>query len=193
MQVLRVAERVPSPWKKGGGVTREIAAWPPGAGFDDFHWRVSMAEVRTDGPFSVFPDIDRVLAVLEGRLALEIEDRARVELWPGSTPLAFPGDAPTVGRLLEGPVTDLNVMTRRGVASAQVDRAASPMDLQPPAGAYLALALGDRLRVHGDGSVQSLQRYDAVLISSPARIEASPDAPAIIISLTDAACGSAAG
>lgn len=185
MQILRAAERVASPWKNGGGITREIAAWPPGAGFDDFHWRVSMAEVRADGPFSAFPNIDRILTVLEGGLALDIEGLG-VELWPGATPLAFPGDVQTVGRLLEGPVTDLNVMTRRGACCAHVERAVSPTDLPGTAGGHLIVALADRIRVHGDGRVWELQRYDAALTATPARIEASAEAPALIISLTEA-------
>ena len=121
MQVLRAAERIATPWKNGGGVTREVAAWPPGAGFDDFHWRVSMAEIRADGPFSVFPGVDRILAVLAGRLALEI-DGDRLELDSSAAPAVFPGDVPTAGRLLAGPVVDLNVMVRRGAVRAKLER-----------------------------------------------------------------------
>ena len=49
------------PWKNGGGETAEIAVSPPGAALDDFDWRLSMARVETDGPFSAFPGIDRTL------------------------------------------------------------------------------------------------------------------------------------
>lgn len=122
MRLLPAADRVPVPWKNGGGVTREVAAFPEGAGFDDFLWRVSMAEVRADGPFSAFPGVDRVLAVLEGRLRLEVEGLAHIELSPESPPAFFPGDAPTHGTVLAGPVLDLNVMTRRGRARALVRR-----------------------------------------------------------------------
>ena len=186
IQVLRAANRIASAWKNGGGLTREIAASPPGAGFDDFDWRVSMAEVRTDGPFSAFPHIDRVLTVLEGRLALDIEGRQTIELAPGAAPLAFPGDAPTVGRLLEGPVTDLNVMTRRGAACAHLSRADSPTELPATAGVHLIVALADRIRVHGDGGVQTLQRYDAILTDAPARIGAAAGMHALVILLTGA-------
>jgi environmental stress-induced protein Ves len=161
MQVLRAADRVASPWKNGGGVTREIAAWPPGSGFDDFHWRVSMAEVRTDGPFSTFPNVDRILAVLEGRLALDICGRASVELTPGAAPLAFPGDTPTVGRLLEGPVTDLNVMSRRGVVRATLERfdVGSSGALEPSPSVRLLLVRGP-LRA----GIVDLAPNDALLI-----------------------------
>jgi len=39
-------------WKNGGGVTREIICQPLGAGMDDFDWRVSIAHIASDGPFS---------------------------------------------------------------------------------------------------------------------------------------------
>jgi environmental stress-induced protein Ves len=54
-------------WKNGGGVTREIAVFPDGAGSDDFIWRISVADVTAGGPFSVFPGIDRYIAVIDGK------------------------------------------------------------------------------------------------------------------------------
>ncbi|MEC4600651.1 HutD family protein, partial [Burkholderia vietnamiensis] len=51
---IRGAALVASPWKNGGGVTREIAAYPPGAALDAFAWRVSVADVGAGGPFSRF-------------------------------------------------------------------------------------------------------------------------------------------
>lgn len=165
MRVLRAAERVASPWKNGGGITREVAAWPPGAGFDDFAWRVSMAEVRVDGPFSAFPGVDRILAVLEGRLALAVEGVGAFDLTPASPPAAFPGDAATVGRMLGGPVLDLNVMLRRGVARAhvEVDLLASGAPLHRAAGARLVVAGGGGVRVKLGGQVADLSRLDAVM------------------------------
>ena len=175
MQVLRAADRVASPWKNGGGITREVAAWPPGAGFDDFRWRVSMAEVRADGPFSVFPGVDRILAVLEGRLALDIEGRGAVELSATSAPAVFPGDAPTGGRLLEGPVTDLNVMSRRGAMRADLTRLdiRPRLTLAPCAGMRLLVARG-RLQVAAPQAVDLLAD-DALLLTEvdpPVALEA---------------------
>ncbi|MDP3593765.1 HutD family protein, partial [Phenylobacterium sp.] len=31
MRILRAVNRTPMPWKNGGGVTREVAIWPPTA------------------------------------------------------------------------------------------------------------------------------------------------------------------
>ena len=119
MIFLPASQRAAQPWKNGGGVTREIAASPRGAGMDAFDWRVSIAEVASDGPFSVFPEIDRTLTILSGDgIALEVDGQPH-ELLPGR-PFGFPGDSPASARLLGGPVTDLNVMSRRGKVAHQV-------------------------------------------------------------------------
>lgn len=55
LSLIRAEQLVASPWKNGGGVTREIAAQPPGASLDGFAWRVSVADVAQPGPFSRFP------------------------------------------------------------------------------------------------------------------------------------------
>ncbi|MBT9292126.1 HutD family protein [Hyphomicrobiaceae bacterium 22] len=120
--MLPAAARVPRPWKNGGGVTTEIAVFPDGAGLDDFDWRLSAAEVASDGPFSTFPGIDRIIGILAGDgLILTVEGIGTVRLNPRSDPFAFPGDAPTDGQLAGGPVTDLNLMVRRG-RTARLER-----------------------------------------------------------------------
>ena len=123
MKILRAADRVAVPWKNGGGVTREVAVWPPGAGLDTFDWRVSIAEVSSAGPFSHFAGVDRALAILKGRMALDFADRA-VVLDAQSPPFAFAGDVSCYGTSIGGAVTDLNVMTRRGRCTARMERIA---------------------------------------------------------------------
>ena len=115
------------PWKNGGGSTTEIAVVPPEADLETFGWRVSMADVTADGPFSVFPGIDRTLAVLSGRgIELTIDDHRAVTLTAASAPFAFAADLPTRGVLVDGPIRDLNVMTRRG----QFRHAVTPLRLE---------------------------------------------------------------
>jgi environmental stress-induced protein Ves len=125
VRLLRARDRVAAPWKNGGGVTYEIAAWPPGAGFDTFEWRISMALVQSSGPFSRFEGIDRVLAVLDGGpMWLQLEGQATVELTPASPPLAFPGDRPVHAELVGAALSDLNLMVRRGVRRGTLERIA---------------------------------------------------------------------
>ncbi|MCZ0735979.1 HutD family protein [Phreatobacter sp. AB_2022a] len=115
MKHLRAAGHRRMPWKNGGGETAEIAVHPESAGLADFGWRVSMATVASDGPFSLFPGIDRTLAVLTGAgIRLDVEGLGTRRLTPASPPLPFPADAPAGARLIDGTITDLNVMTRRG-------------------------------------------------------------------------------
>ena len=122
-RVIRASDCRSMPWKNGGGATTEIAVHPPGAGLADFEWRVSIATVATDGPFSTFPGVDRTLTVLEGDgLWLAIGDAGPVALHRGSDPLSFAADVPADARLLGAPVTGLNVMTRRGAWRQTVRR-----------------------------------------------------------------------
>ncbi|MBA8877481.1 HutD/Ves family protein [Phyllobacterium myrsinacearum] len=121
MRILRSAEHRQMPWKNGKGVTTEIAVFPEGASVDGFDWRISMAKVPESGPFSAFPDIDRVLAVLEGEMVLSVDGQPREMLTSSSPAIAFPGDAPTSAVVLHE-VTDLNVMIRRGKFTARVRR-----------------------------------------------------------------------
>jgi len=120
---IRLADIAATPWKNGGGVTREIATGgrPGVAGpAHDWGWRVSLAEVAADGPFSIFPQTDRVIAVIEGAgMDLLRPDGTTLALEP-FVPVAFAGEEPLDGRLRGGPVRDLNVMVRRGLFAAEM-------------------------------------------------------------------------
>jgi len=110
-RLVALADTPPVPWRNGGGVTRELLAWPDGG---DWAVRVSVAEIEADGPFSTFPGVERWFAVLEGGgVALTIagtEHRCRA----GDAALSFSGEAPVDCRLLHGPSRDLNLMLRGG-------------------------------------------------------------------------------
>jgi uncharacterized protein len=115
MKLLRAKNHRRMPWKNGAGVTTEIAVFPANAGLEDFEWRLSMATVASDGPFSLFAGVDRTLAVLEGEgILLSVEGCPEQRITPGSPPVSFAADRPTSAKLISGAVTDLNAMTRRG-------------------------------------------------------------------------------
>ncbi|MFF1925802.1 HutD family protein [Streptomyces sp. NPDC058221] len=165
-RILRAAGRTQTPWKNGGGVTREIAA-SPGAATDTFDWRVSLADVTVDGPFSVFPGVDRTLTVVQGAgMDLMVGGEHHIvdePYWPHD----FPGDLETDGRLLAGPVVNLNVMYRRDRTRAEVAVVRGTLRLTAPeGGSVLAVALEDGAVV--DGTDTGLDCYDAVLLRGPA-------------------------
>lgn len=56
----------PEPWKNGGGVTRTLAADKDAAESAAARWRVSIADITRDGPYSRFAGDDRVSVVLSG-------------------------------------------------------------------------------------------------------------------------------
>ncbi|MEW9836463.1 HutD/Ves family protein, partial [Mesorhizobium marinum] len=153
MHILKADSYRRTPWKNGGGETSEIAVHPEGAGFDDFSWRVSMARVAADGPFSAFPGIDRTLSVLEGKgIALDIDVRDPVVLTADSEPLRFAADATTFGRLVDGPISDLNVMTRRGRFDHRVTRRdVDGRIMLVVSGASLLFCAGPGLRLAAEG------------------------------------------
>ncbi|MQW85492.1 HutD family protein [Sinorhizobium saheli] len=123
MKILRSNDYRRMPWKNGGGETVEIAVSPERAPLSDFDWRISMATVASNGHFSTFPGIDRTLSILEGPgMTLAIEGRQPKLLTAADAPLTFPADVPTSARLSDGPVTDLNVMTRRHTLKHRVRR-----------------------------------------------------------------------
>jgi len=130
--------------ENGGGVTREVATYPPGSDLGTFDWCVSIAQLLTAGPFSVFPGIDRRMAVLEGELELTIAGRAVRGISPDTPAVEFPGDVPAFATPLGGPVTDLNIMTRRGRFASRLtwDMAQQSLQLPPRMDATLILALG---------------------------------------------------
>ncbi|WP_235536546.1 HutD family protein, partial [Phenylobacterium sp. Root700] len=150
MQILRAADRTPMPWKNGGGVTREVAIWPPTAALDAFDWRISIADVAQGGPFSAFPSVDRVLTVIEGSgIELAVEGLATVMLDAAAAPFAFPGDAACAATLHKGPIRDLNLMVRRGAYVTRVRRVDGPAVTNCTAETTFVLAL-EATRLNGE-------------------------------------------
>ncbi len=127
MRIIRAADCRTMPWKNGKGITTEIVVSPGGASLSDFEWRVSMAQVGADGPFSAFPGIDRTLSVLSGNgIRLAFGDGEAVTLDRSSAPFPFAADRAVDGVLVDGPIVDLNVMSRRGAWTHSVERLVHP-------------------------------------------------------------------
>lgn len=98
-------------WGNGGGWTTEIIAEPSS---DQWRWRLSVADVEVDGPFTSFPEVDRTIALLRGAgFALTIGECGEQVIDTPFQPFDFPGDEVTSCRLIAGPVQDLNLMSDR--------------------------------------------------------------------------------
>jgi len=116
-QITPAAQFKAMPWRNGGGTTWEVARGTfPDAPQAEWHWRFSLAEIASDGPFSVFPGIDRLLTVIAGQgIALTIDGAPPRRLHAGED-IEFPGEAAIGCDLLGGPTRDLNLMVDRRVA-----------------------------------------------------------------------------
>lgn len=108
MWVIRHAKLTPAPWKNGGGITREIASTSDDRGL---LWRLSLAEIEREGPFSLFAGLDRILTVVAGEgLVIELPERSQ-RLDP-MLPFRFSGTTPITAHLSTDLVRALNIFYR---------------------------------------------------------------------------------
>lgn len=121
------------PWKNGGGLTCEIACHPPGAGLHDFDWRLSIARIASDGPFSRFDGVDRITLLLDGPGLRLTGPGVDHRLDRPLQPWAFAGEQPLQAQRLGGDCEDFNLMWRRGacVGRVSVPRAATACTASP--------------------------------------------------------------
>lgn len=155
-----------SPWKNGGGSTTEIAVAPHGSGFDSFDWRISLARIVQDGPFSAFPGIDRTLALVEGDgVLLDFDGERRVLLCAEEPVISFDGGH-RIDATLSGTATiDFNVMTRQGECTHQFGiRALDGASDFAPRGdvTLLFMAQGDFLDLANGDERIGMVRFDTV-------------------------------
>lgn len=101
--VVRSADVTPQPWANGGGTTRDLLR------ADDGAWRLSLADVDADGPFSTFLGSHRLLVVVDGPVLRLVVDGVEALVEP-RRPFAFAGDADVASSVPEGPVRVLNVV-----------------------------------------------------------------------------------
>ena len=182
LSILRARDRREMPWKNGGGVTSEVMVFPAGADFDAFDWRISIATIHTSGPFSHFPGIDRRLVLLEGMMGLRIADEAAIELSTSSPPVTLAGELPTYADVISGPVTDLNVMTRRGRFRSSIESRtlSAPVTVHNSAASTVLIAT-ELVDVEYLGVEHKLQPRDAVVLRGESAARLSPRAaPAIV-------------
>jgi environmental stress-induced protein Ves len=141
------------PWQNGAGVTTEIWVSPEGSGLagEPFDWRVSIADVTTDGPFSTFPGYDRHIMLLDGQgMRLESEEYGAIDL-VRYRPAAFSGDWTVAGRLVDGPVRDFNLMVARRFGSGSLcsQRLTAPLPLVGDGTIRLVHAIDGELSLGG--------------------------------------------
>ncbi len=168
----------PEPWKNGAGITRTLASGRDAGG--NLAWRVSVAEIEHSGPFSVFPDIERIAVVLENG-PLRLSDSAvqghvatpRV-LARQYVPTTYPGELELFVDVACAPIRCLNVLTRRGSASADVRVLDADGQLAPSPATVLFATRGGTwgLTVSGVASTLHLAPYESMVLPAGCSIHA---------------------
>ena len=172
-RVLSAAEYRRMRWKNGGGWTTELAVHPPaavdsGAAFD---WRISIAEIESDGAFSTFPGCDRQIALLEGiGMELRFDAAPAVRLEKRLQFVRFAGEWKTDGVLLSGPVRDFNVIVRRDACAAEVLHRplVGPMVFFADAATWFIHLLAGRAEAKSAGGLHALETGSSLLLEADA-------------------------
>lgn len=175
-RILRAADYRRMRWKNGGGWTTELAVHPESAGDAGgaFDWRISIAEIESDGAFSTFPGCDRWIALLEG-IGMELRSA-------GAEPLRlerrlqfvrFTGEAQTDGKLISGPVRDFNVIARRNTCKTEVLHRplVGPMVFLPEQATWFVYLAGGHADVKVADTAQELAAGESLLLTPDAAAE----------------------
>ncbi|HKP22990.1 MAG TPA: HutD family protein [Dongiaceae bacterium] len=167
------------PWKNGGGTTTEI--WKAASLDGEMLWRLSIADVASDGPFSAFPGIDRFIMVIEGKgMELTVDGRLQ-RLDDLFEPFAFSGDAKTDCRLIAGPIRDFNLMVGRSYGSGALQVRHLAMGETAPFAENVAALHVLRGQVELEsGSVHALATGDSWIAGTYGGVTARALAPAIL-------------
>ena len=145
------------PWANGRGTSYEIASDRIESG--EWTWRLAMAPVNEDGPFSRIECVNRSLAVVEGAGMLLSVDRKKLQCLPMQV-VRFRGDAITDATLTDGPIMDINLMMRRKEADGEM---AIVSDTGLLCGASIVVAVGGSAQATCGDSTIELDRHDSIL------------------------------
>ena len=167
MQIIRQSEFRSTPWKNGGGITREAIRVP--ASGDPFRWRVSVAHIDQSGPFSDFAAYNRIMVLLRGSgVALKFSSGDEHVLRTVGDVAEFDGGLDTFCELLGGPCVDLNLMVAKSLPGvhAQVARLLQPLMLPArPGGTTLVFPVAAALEVRSGGATAALEAWDLAVVS----------------------------
>lgn len=160
-----------TPWRNGGGETREIGQGRFGdasaaAGPDGWDWRLSVASIAGDGAFSTFAGVDRSAVLVDGAVTLRSDTQALSWTTVGELH-AFAGETAFSARLAQGPARFFNVMTRRANAYAEVSVHREGFSVMPSNAVPLCLlVLQGRFRVLTPSGMRQLDADQGLLLAS---------------------------
>lgn len=176
MLIIRRTKFKTVPWKNGGGITHEVAEANVKG---QLLWRISLAEVASEGPFSLFPGLARILTVIDGE-GMDLRDASGAIAYPVPplNPVHFSGDEPLHGTLRAGQCLDFNLIydPQRFSGSMQVVSGENSERGDLTGG---LLCLNGTIRCEG----VDLHRHDFAFVETDEAVELGPEALALHIRL----------
>lgn len=115
--IVHMASVASGLWRNGSRLTRELLTWPMR---NEWQVRISVGDVKADGPFSRFEAIERWFAVLEGERAARSARGPAYRLTMESEPFLFDGREPMECALLGGATRHFNLMA--ALAKGEIGR-----------------------------------------------------------------------
>jgi environmental stress-induced protein Ves len=164
------------PWKNGGGTTTEIAIYPENTDISGgaFIWRVSIADVASNGPFSRFPAYDRHIMLIAGNgMILDSGSEGKIFLDELYKPASFSGDWLIEGTLKAGPVRDFNFIAARNAVKTSSLHGQNLTDrstFEAQAGNVIIHALKGELLAAG----RVVAETESVILTQGERLDVSP-------------------
>ena len=162
MRHLTTTDYQTMPWANGRGTTVELLRED---GPDGLLFRLSMASVIEDGPFSILPGIDRSLTILSGP-GFRLQGDGLSLICAPLVPVSFPGDLAVRAEGTDAiPSVDFNVMSARALPRPDVTVHHVPVAL--PAGGTLYLFALNPAVINGI----AVGRHDLLITENGARID----------------------
>lgn len=165
MRLLAAAGYRSMPWRNGKGMTREIARAPEATA--EFDWRLSLASLSEDGPFSNYEGYERAVVLVEGEgFTLDFGADDRRALTVAGAHAIFDGGQGVRCHLVSGPCRDLSLMVRLpGTVSAVRAIRISAATAFGGTGVHRALyVLAGACRVAAGDAVGNLGAGDTLLL-----------------------------
>jgi len=194
--IIRKSSFKTTPWKNGGGQTREALRVP--AQGDAFRWRISVAEVEASGPFSDFSGYWRSMTLLRGEgFRLQFANGTETALSEVGDLAQFDGALATHCELLAGACSDLNLIVSNRITDlkVRVPVLQQPLAVHSQAAEVLVVfAVAGSIGLQGPGGqTETLSPWDLAVLNWPSAfdtmlnsLEKQTPARAFLANFTDA-------
>ncbi|WP_171021575.1 HutD/Ves family protein [Parasedimentitalea maritima] len=152
-------------WKNGGGTTHELGQRVEAG---ELIWRLSLANIEKDGPFSIFPGLCRIHTIVAGQ-GLCLSGDGNTLLVKPFQPVSFDGGLKLEAQLADGPCRAFNVIfdPRRVQATAHLHTTGT---MTVDVGEHALFVLAGEMDL---GAAGCFSKFQGLVLNGPATGEIS--------------------